>query len=224
MPTRVADAENHMRLPDTIPSSVIINARASRAGPTCSVKPGNDDPPLALQSLHDDLGGVDHRSPCFETWPDQIAHLVRRARERLGFQRADARAQFGVLESVRDRPRYFRGDLLGRTGGRRDRHPGVGIDARQRLRDRGDARVILEPLAAAGSKQFELAGVYVRLVGEEIIRDDNDISAEQIVDSRGRARTRDGRHAELALEHQELAEEMAGLAFALMPVIDLARI
>src|SRR5260370_13983963 len=125
---------------------------------------------------------------------------------------------------MRDRPRYFRGDLLGRTGGRRDRHPGVGIDARQRLRDRGDVSVSLEPLAAAGSKQFELAGVYVRLVGEEIIRDDNDISGEQIVDGGRAAPIRDLRHAEIALEHQELAEGMAALAFALMPVIDLARI
>src|SRR5260370_23489606 len=123
---------------------------------------------------------------------------------------------------MRDRPRYFRGDLIGRTGGRRDRHPGVGRDAWQRLRDRGDARIILEPLAAAGSEQFELAGVDVRLVGEEIIRDDIDISGEQIVDGGRAAAIGDLRHAELALEHQELAEAMARLAFALMPVLALA--
>src|SRR5262249_19575560 len=83
-------------------------------------------------------------------------------------------------------------------------------------------RVILEPLAAAGGQQFELAGVDVRFVGEKIIRHQIDISSEQIVDRGRAAAIRNLRHAELALEHQQFAEEMPGLSLALMAIVDLS--
>src|SRR6266511_569648 len=135
-----------------------------------------------------------------------------------------SRARFGISKSLRDRLRYFPGDLLRRAGRRRYRHPGIGIDAGQRLRNGGDPRVILERLAAAGGEQFELARVDVRLVGEEIIRHQIDVSGEQVVDGGGAAAIGNFRHAEVALEHQQLAEQVSRLALALVSVIDLAGI
>ena len=78
-----------------------------------------------------------------------------------------------------DRLRHFFGDLSGRAGRRRHRHPRIGEDAWQDFRHGGDARVILEPLAAACGEQFELAGVDVRFVGEKIIRDEIDVSGDK---------------------------------------------
>src|SRR5262249_53992371 len=58
----------------------------------------------------------------------------------------------------------------------------------------------------------------------KIIRHHIDISSEQIVDGRRTAAIGNFRHAELALEHQQLAEEMSGLALALMAIVDLSGI
>src|SRR5262249_58757932 len=53
-----------------------------------------------LRSFDDDLGGLDHRAPGLQTLVDQLAHLLRRAGERIGFQCKDARAQLALLESL----------------------------------------------------------------------------------------------------------------------------
>jgi len=63
-----------------------------------------------------------------------------------------------------------------------------------------------------------------RLVGEEIIGHEIDVSGEQVVDGGGAAAIGNFRHAEVALEHQQLAEQVPRLALALVSVIDFAGI
>src|SRR5262249_33460665 len=60
---------------DGLPGHKRVYARVQRA------MSGNDG------LFHDDLGGLDHRTPGLQTLVDQLAHLLRRAGERIGFQR-----------------------------------------------------------------------------------------------------------------------------------------
>src|SRR5262249_17352818 len=60
--------------------------------------------------------------------------------------------------------------------------------------------------------------------GEKIVRHQIDVAREQIVDGGRAAAIGNFGHAELAPEHQQLAEEMPSLALALMAVIDLSGI
>jgi hypothetical protein len=62
------------------------------------------------------------------------------------------------------------------------------------------------------------------LVGEEIIRDHIDVSRQKVIDCRRAATIRDLRHAEIPFEHHEFAQEVPGIALALVPVIQLAGI
>ena len=112
--------------------------------------------------------------------------------------------------------------LLRRSGRRGNAHPCIGIDARERLRQGRNGGIILEPLATAGRKHLELAGIDALLVGEKIVRNDIDVPRQQVVDGGRAAPIGDLGHAEIAFEHQELAQEVAGIAFALMSIIDLA--
>src|SRR5688572_14798820 len=81
--------------------------------------------------------------------------------------------------------------------------------------------VVLDALATAGRKQLQLAGVDVLLIGEQIVGNEIDIAAEQIVHRRRTAAVGNLRHAEFAPQHHQLAEQMAGIALALVSIVDL---
>ena len=147
-----------------------------------------------------------------------------RAAEGFGFQRLNPRAQIRHLERLSDRIRYLLDDLLRRTGRSGHAHPGIGIDARQRLGQGRDIGVVLEALAAAGGENFQLAGIDILFVGQQVIRTDVDISCQQIIDGGSAAPIRHLGHAEIALEHQKFAQEVSGIAFALVAIVDLAGI
>jgi hypothetical protein len=74
----------------------------------------------------------------------------------------------------------------------------------------------------AGGEKLQLAGIDVLLVGQQIVRNDVDVAGQQIIDGGCASPIRDLRHAEITLEHQELAQEVSGIALALMTVVDLA--
>src|SRR5262245_63388174 len=83
----------------------------------------------AARSVDGNLCRLDHGTPELLAAPDQLAHLVWRAAERLRFQRQDAGLEVGRPKRLADRIRHLPRNLLRRSGWTRDRHPSIGIDA-----------------------------------------------------------------------------------------------
>src|SRR5438105_9956232 len=82
-----------------------------------------------------DLGRLYHRRPKRFAHMDHLAHFLWRRAERFRFERKNPRPQVGRAEPLTDGLGQLAGELLRNPRRSSNRHPGIGMDARQGLGD-----------------------------------------------------------------------------------------